>query len=466
MWDALARPDVVFLEPVKLLQILCMFEKTCPQHGKEVEVTIKKIHYPCHICKLQFECGKGCTWHWNSTKVVKGGVRDSRVETQLFESSVAAGMAHTQLNNLLMGLGMKKVRKETFFFRDEGKGSRQWLQHVERVMQRSFDRVIARLRKSNDSIVILVDGCYGSSRDAQHCTVSALDLKSGMIVGTETMLREGESSWRLETQCMEKLLHRLKDEKNLIIVEVVHDDCCLVDVILRRMNIDSQKCMWHKAKTLVKRLREAVCATKTVKPSVVGACKHVREVKCFTKKELEVWLDTKGVHVPGTATKKKDELVEIVWGVLFPNEAWKPLPDDVVEIDALEAFHCSAAEEAKEWLYGACRMRERAKDDDGDVLASHAQHLANHWAGDHSLCDKECSNLCKVAGGSEREPLYEAGGRVHVAISRCLQQVLHETIELRFQHEDGILHTCEDDVQQRMPPLCDQQVLHETIKLP
>ncbi|GBG73585.1 hypothetical protein CBR_g16927 [Chara braunii] len=382
-WDAPARPDVVFLELVKLLQILGMFEKTCPQHGKEVEVTIEKISYPCHICKLQFACGKGCTWHWNSAKVVKGGVRDSRVETQLFHSTVATGMTHTQLNNLLMGLRMKKVRKETFynFFRDEGKGSRQWLRHVERVTQRSFNKVIARLRRSNDPVVILVDDRYDSSCDAQHCTVTALDLKSGMIVGTETMLRGGESSWRLETQCVEKLLHRLKDKHNLIIVEVVHNDCGAVDVILRRMNIDSQKCMWHKAKTLVKRLREAVRATKTVKSSVVGACEHVRE----------------------------------------------PLEDDVVEIDALEGLHCNAAEEVKEWLYGACRMRERERDDNGDVLASHVQHLADHWVGDHSMCGKELLNLCKAAGGSKREPLYEAGGRVHATVSRCLQQFASNT---------------------------------------
>ncbi|GBG61950.1 hypothetical protein CBR_g26113 [Chara braunii] len=240
--------------------------------------------------------------------------------------------------------------------------------------------------------------------------MSRLDLKSGMIVGTETMLRGGESSWRLKTQCVEKLLHRLKDEKNLIIVEVVHDDCGAVDVILRRMNIDSQKCMWHKAKTLVKRLREAVRVTKTVKPSVVGACEHVHEVKCFTKKELEVWHNTKGVRVPEVATKKKDEIVEIIWGMFFPNEAGKLLPDDIVEIDALEALHYSAVEEAKEWLYGACRMHERARDEDDDMLVSHVLHLANHWAGDHSLCDKELSNMCKAAGGSERETLCKAVG--------------------------------------------------------
>ncbi|GBG73015.1 hypothetical protein CBR_g12734 [Chara braunii] len=310
MWDAKARPDVVFIEPVKLLQIIGMFEQTCPRHGKNVEVTIKKIHYPCHICKLQFECGKGCTWHWSSAKVVS---------------------------------------------------------------------------------------------PSGHCTVTVVDLKSGMIVGTETMLRGNESSWKLETQCVEKLLHRLKDEKNLIIAEVVHDDCGVVDVILQRMNIDSQKCMWHKVTTLDKCLREAVRGTKTVKPAAVGACEHVREVK---------WV----------STRKKNELVEIVWGVLFPDEAGKALPDDVIEIDALQTLHCNAAEEAKKWLYGACRLRERAKDDDGDVLATHVQHLADHWAGDHSCCDKELSNLCKATGGPDRDPLYEAGGRVHFAAVHCLEQ--------------------------------------------
>ncbi|GBG85284.1 hypothetical protein CBR_g39852 [Chara braunii] len=272
-----------------------------------------------------------------------------------------------------------------------------------------------------------MDGRYDSSRDAQHCMVTAVDLKSGMIVGTETMLRGSESSWKLETQCVEKLLHRLKDEKNLIIAEVVYDDCGAVDVILRRMNIDSQKCMWHKTKTLVKRLREAVRGTKTVKPAVVEACEHVREVKCFTKKALELWLETKFVREAGVSTKKKDELVEIVWGVLFPDEAGKALPDDVVKIDALQTLHCNAVKEAKEWLYGACRLRERARDDDGDVLITHVQHLANHWAGDQSRCDNELSNLCKAVGGPDREPLYEAGGRVHLTIARCFEQFASNT---------------------------------------
>ncbi|GBG74182.1 hypothetical protein CBR_g17895 [Chara braunii] len=241
------------------------------------------------------------------------------------------------------------------------------------------------------------------------------------------MLQGNESSWKLETQCVEKLLHRLKDEKNLIIAEVVHDDCGAVDVILRRMNIDSQKCMWHKAKTLVKRLREAVRDTKTVKPVAVGACEHVREVKCFTKKELELWLESKCVRVAGVSTRKKDELDEIVWGVLFPDEAGKTLSDDVVEIDALQTLHCNAAEEAKEWLYGSCRLSERAKDDDGDVLVTHVQHLVDHWAGDHSCCDKELSNLCKAAGGPDRDPLYEAGGRVHFVVACCLRQFASNT---------------------------------------
>ncbi|GBG82267.1 hypothetical protein CBR_g34551 [Chara braunii] len=377
----------------------------------------------------EFQCGKGCTWHWSSAKVGTGGVGESRIESQLFHLIVAAGLTYTQLNNLLTGFGMKEVRKETFynFFHDEGKGLRQWLRHVERVTQRSFDRVIALLRHSRDPVVVLVDDRYDSSRDAQHCTVSAVDLKSGMLVGTKTMERGGESFWRLETQCVERLLQRLKDEKNLIIVEVVHDDCGAVDVVLRCMNIDSQKCMWHKVKALIKRLREVVRATKTVKPGAVGACAHVREVKCFTKKELGEWLESRGVRVEAVGAQKKDEVVELVWVVLFPDQVAKPLSDDAIEIDALEMLHSHAAEEAKKWLYAACRLRKSAGDDDGDLLATHVQHLANHWAGDQSLCEKELPNLCKAAGGHERAALYEKGGRVHSAISCCLQQFASNT---------------------------------------
>ncbi|GBG62680.1 hypothetical protein CBR_g31697 [Chara braunii] len=150
------------------------------------------------------------------------------------------------------------------------------------------------------------------------------------------------------------------------------------------MNICSQKCMWHKAKTLVKRLQEAVRGTKTVKPAVFGACEHVREVKCFTKKELELWLKLKCVHVAGVSTRKKDELVEIVWGVLFLDEAGKHC--QMMLSRSTRCKHCIAM------------RRRRRRSDDGDVLATHVQHLADHWAGDHSCCDKELSNLCKAAG--------------------------------------------------------------------
>ncbi|GBG84394.1 hypothetical protein CBR_g38367 [Chara braunii] len=272
------------------------------------------------------------------------------------------------------------------------------------------------------------------------------------------MLRGSESSWKLETRCVEKLLHRLKDEKNLIIAEVVHDDCGAVDVILRRMNIDSQKCVWHKAKTLVKRLRKAVCGTKTVKPAVVGACEHVREVKCFTKRELELWLETKGVRVVRVSTKKKDELVEIVWGVLFPDEAGKVLPDDVVEIDALQTLHCNAAEEAKEWLYGACRLCEHARDDDGDVLATHVLHLANHWAGDHSRCDNELSNLCKAVGGPDREPLYEAGGRVHLAIARPRVGDWARNMLQQWDVDDPVIEHYDEEADYGLPDAVDSAV--------
>ncbi|GBG81736.1 hypothetical protein CBR_g33915 [Chara braunii] len=370
LWDARARRDVVFLDPVKLLQILGMFDKS-------------------------FSCGMTCT----------------------------------QLDNLTRGLGMRHVSEDTFyrFFRDSGLGSRRWGRYVRRVAEKSYNRVIFRLKSSNEPVVLLLDGRYDSSRDVQHCTVSAMELESRQIVGTQTLRKDNDSSWRLEKRCIDMLLSRLVNEKNLVIAEVVHDDCTVVDVLLRALDIDSQKCLWHKAKSLLKRLREAVRRTKLVKLKIVDDCEHVREIRMFTKKEFSAWLREKGLQQPIPVNTKKDTIVEWVWWTLFPVQQGKPLEIDVVEADALESRHPQCGEEVKEWFYGACKLRASEGDGDGEVLAIHVQHLGNHWAGDHSMCNDELSGLCKAAGGKERSPLYEKGGRLHVAIMDCLREFASAT---------------------------------------
>ncbi|GBG60032.1 hypothetical protein CBR_g363 [Chara braunii] len=324
----------------------------------------------------------------------------------------------------MRGFEMKSVGEETFyrFFREEGRGSRQWIRHVERVAEKSYNRIISYLKSSDEPVVILLDDRCDSSQDAQHCTVTAMKLHSRLVVGTETLKKGELSSWRLEKRCVELLLERLTKEKNFVIAEVVHDDCAAVDVVLRNMGIDSQKCIWHKAKSLLKRLREALRGTKTVKPPAVGACEHVREVKMFTKKELEISLRSRGVDVRGGRRAKKKTIVEVVWWELHPSEKGKPLPIDVVENDALEDLHTEAAQELKEWFYGACKLRKRAEDDDGDLLAKHVNHIAHHWADDHSLCVTDIPGLCQAVGGVEREPLYELGGKCHKSVEHCLQQ--------------------------------------------
>ncbi|GBG62472.1 hypothetical protein CBR_g30793 [Chara braunii] len=401
LWDARARPNVVFLEPVKLLQILGIFDKSCPVYGREVDVEIEKVKYPCHICTIHFRCKKGCTWHWNSTKVGEGGVKSSRVETQMFHSAISCGMTCTQLDNLARGLGMRHMSEDTFyrFFRDSGSGLRQWGRHARRVAKKSYNRVISRLKSSNEPVVLLLDGRYDSSRDAQYCTVTTMELESRQIFGMQTLRKDNDSSWRLEKRCVDMLLSRLVNEKNLVIAEVVHDDCTTVEVLLRALDIDSQKCLWHKAKSLLKRLREVVRRTKLVKPKIVDDCEHVLEIRMFTKKELSAWLPQQG----------------------------KPLEIDVVEVDALESFHPKCGEEVKEWFYGACKLRASEGDDDGEVLAIHVKHLDNHWTSDHSMCNDELSGLCKADGGKERSPLYEKGGRLHVAIMYCLRDFASAT---------------------------------------
>ncbi|GBG93258.1 hypothetical protein CBR_g62225 [Chara braunii] len=317
--------------------------------------------------------------------------------------ALSCRMSCTQLDNLARGLGIRHVSEGTFyrFFRDRGPESRQWGRHVRRVAEKSYNRVISRLKSNNEPVVLLLDGRYDSSRDAQHCTVTAMELQSRQIVGTQTLRKGKDSSWHLEKRCVDMLFSRLVNEKNLVIAEVMHDDCTVVDVLLRTLDIDSQKCLWPKAKSQLKWLRKAVRRTKLVKPKNVDDCEHVREIRMFTKKELR----EKGLQQPIPVNTKKDTIVEWVWWTLFPAQQGKPLEIDVVEADALESLHPQCGEEVKEWFYGACKLLASEGDDDDEVLAIHVQHLGNHWAGDHAMFNDELSRLCKAADGKERPPL-------------------------------------------------------------
>ncbi|KAL2635273.1 hypothetical protein R1flu_006752 [Riccia fluitans] len=67
--------------------------------------------------------------------------------------------------------------------------------------------------------------------------------------------KETGLSWRIETQALQQALPTLQ-EKELNIVEVIHDDNAQVDAILSQHNILSQKDLWHKCKNVMGKFKE------------------------------------------------------------------------------------------------------------------------------------------------------------------------------------------------------------------
>ncbi|GBG72052.1 hypothetical protein CBR_g10986 [Chara braunii] len=175
-WSGPTAPDVVFLESVKLLQLVAMFHLYCPWHKGSCRVSVKSVSYPTQLCKLTFVCDKKCKWTWHTT-LVTTNVYQSRLMQQLFHATVTAGLTFTLLDNFSVCLGMCSVHKPTFykFMRTEPGGAEGWNAKVVRQGIKYCELAIDTVMRRGEPVTLMVDGRYDSARGAQHCTITTME---------------------------------------------------------------------------------------------------------------------------------------------------------------------------------------------------------------------------------------------------------------------------------------------------
>ncbi|GBG77957.1 hypothetical protein CBR_g25887 [Chara braunii] len=429
-WEGSKTPDVVFVEPVKLLQLLGLFDLSCPRHGAGCAVDVSSVGYPGQICRISLACKKSCRWTWHSALVV-GVVYSCRPQQQLFHATVSAGMTYTVvLNDFCIALGVAPVHKPTFYscMRGEPNVREGWNAKVVRQGVRYCDLAIDTIMRSGRPVTLMVDGRYDSARSAQHCTVTAIECDTRLVVGVHTLWpkQEGKASNQLEVPAVVRLLRGLLS-RGFKIQCVVSDDCAALGPQLERLGIEWQKDCHHKLKKICKALRKVVTLKVPKKLNNPHQCVSESQFMQFTKKKLlDALTDRYG---PGCLTAKEEQLkksdfVAVVMSKMYPYDTIKNNKTLVVDADGVSEFHMH---EVGHWFLRASQL---CRDEGGDFVTLHndVMMITDHWAGDHSRCVADRELLCLKAGGSSRLPLYTHDDPVYDIIRQTLGRHCSTTV--------------------------------------
>ncbi|GBG72570.1 hypothetical protein CBR_g12140 [Chara braunii] len=398
-WSGPTAPDVVFLEPVKLLQLLAMFHLYCPWHKGSCRVSVESVSYLAQLCKLTFTCDKKCKWTWHTT-LVTTNVYQSRLMQQLFHATVTAGLTFTLLDNFCVCLGMYSVHKPTFykFMRTELGGAEGWNAKVVRQGIKYCEFVIDTVMRRGEPVTLMVDGRYDSARGAQHCTVTTMEYKTQLVVGVHTLRPkiEGKASNALEVPAVVQLLRGLMD-KGLKIRCVVSDNCAALRPKLRAMNIKWQKDCHHKIKNIRKHFHNMLQLKEAKKVSSPHDCVSEAQFMQFTKKRLKEALEQRfgpDVLTPAEERLKKSDFVAVVMRKIYPYGSRLNARALETDPDGLTEYH---AHEVGMWFLRACQLCME-EGGDADSLHRDIMLVADHWAGDHSGCVDGREVLCEKAG--------------------------------------------------------------------
>ncbi|GBG70068.1 hypothetical protein CBR_g4896 [Chara braunii] len=409
LWSGPTAPDVVFLEPVKLLQLLAMFHLYCPWHKGLCRVCVESVSYPAQLYKLTFVCDKKCKWTWHTT-LVTTNVYQSRLQQQLFHATVTTGLTFTLLGNFCVGLGMCSVHKPTFykFMRTKPGEAEGWnakvVRHDIKYCELAIDTVMGR----GEPVTLMVDGRYDSARGAQHCTVAAMEY--------ETRLKG------LKIRC------------------VVSDDCAALGPQLRALNIDWQKDCHHKIKNIRKHIHSLLQLKEAKKVSNPHEYVSEAQFMQFTKKRLLEALEQRfglGVLTPVEERMKKSDFVAVVMRKMYPYGSRLNARGLEIDPDGLTEYH---AHEVGMWFLRACQL---CREEGGDASSLHRDIMlvADHWGGDHSGYVGGREVMCEKAGEPARLPLYSRTDTVYELVLRVLGKQCSTNITpyyVEFRHTSAV----------------------------
>ncbi|GBG76851.1 hypothetical protein CBR_g23066 [Chara braunii] len=287
----------------------------------------------------------------------------------------------------------------------------------------------------------MVDGRYDSARDAQHCTVTAMEYETRLVVGVHTLRLkiEGKTSNALKVPAVVQLLRGLMD-KGLKIRCVVSDDCAALGPKLRAMNIEWQKGCHHKKKNICKHFHSMLQLKEGKKVSSPHDCMLEAQFMQFTKKRLKEALEQRfrpEVLTPAEERMKKSDFVAVVMRKMYPYGS--RLNARALETDphGLTEYH---AHEVGMWFLRACQLF-REEVGDADSLHRDIMLVVDHWASDHSGCVDGREVLCEKAGGRARLPLYSRTDTVYELIVRVLDKQCRTNITpyyVEFWHTSAV----------------------------
>ncbi|GBG75793.1 hypothetical protein CBR_g21039 [Chara braunii] len=441
-WSRPTAPDVVFLEPVKLLQFLAMFHLYCPWHKGSCRVSVESVLYPAQLCKLTFVCDKKCKWTWHTT-LVTTNVYHSRLMQQLFHATVTAGLTFTLLDNFCVCLGMCSVHKPTFykFMRTEPGGAEGWNAKVVRQGIKYCELAIDTVIRRGELVTLMVDGRYDFARGAQHCTVTAMEYETRLVVGIHTLRPkiEGKASNALEVPAVVQLLRGLMD-KGLKIWCVVSDDCAALGPKLPAMNIELQKDCHHKIKNIRKHFHSMLQLKETKKVSSPHDCVSEAQFMQFMKKQLKEALEQRfgpDVLTPAEERLKKSDFVAVIMRKMYPYGSRLNPRALETDPDGLTEYH---VHEVGMWFLRACQL---CRDEGGDADSLHRDIMlvADHWAGDHSGCGDGREVLCEKADECARLPLCSRTDTVYEFVLRVLDKQCSTNITpyyVEFRHTSAV----------------------------
>ncbi|GBG82245.1 hypothetical protein CBR_g34528 [Chara braunii] len=357
LWVGPKVPDVVLLEPVKMLQLLGLFHLYCLWHGDVCCVHVESISYPAQLCQLILVCDRRCKWMWHST-LVTTNVYFSRLQQQLYYATVTTGLTYTLLDNFLCALGMCSVHKPTFykFMRIEVDMAKGWNSKVCRQGLQYCQLAIDTVMRRGESITLMVDGWYDSARFAQYCIVTPIEYETRLVVGVHTLRpkAEGKASNALEVPAVVRLLRGLL-KRGLKIRCVVSDGCAALGPQLRAMNIECQKDYHHKIKNIRKHFRFMLKLKVAKKMSNRHRCVSESRFMNFTKELMEA-LNAR--FEPGTSTLKEEwlkklEFVAVVMQNMYPYGSMTNDQQLIVDPDGVTEFH---VHEVGMWFLRACEL--------------------------------------------------------------------------------------------------------------
>ncbi|GBG63501.1 hypothetical protein CBR_g38569 [Chara braunii] len=400
-----------------------------PRHGGGCAVDVSYVGYPGLICRISLACKKSCHWTWHNA-LVGGAVYSCRLQQQLFHATVTAGTTYTVLNDFCIAFGVAPVHKPTFYscMRGEPNVHEGCNAKVVRQSVRYCDLAIDTVMRLGRPVTWMVDGRYDSARSAQHCTVTAIECDTRLVVGVHTLRpkNEGKASNQLEVPAVVRLLRGLLS-RGLKIRCVVSDDCAALGPQLERLGIEWQKDCHHKVKNIRKALRKVVTLKVPKKLNNPHQCMSESQFMQFTKQELlDALTDRFG---PGSLTTKEERLkksdfVALVMSKMYPYGTMKNNKSLVVDADGVTELHMH---EVGHWFLRASQL---CRDEGGDFVTLHndVMMIADHWAGDHSRCVADRELLCSKAGGPSRLPLYTHDDPVYDIIRQTLGRHCSTTV--------------------------------------